>query len=652
MSENTNTKEGLSIANSSEMTKAGAATKSDETITLSSIAAPSVDSSVANSIPIINHTPAENKKESDKSSAFEGEDLFDAIAKLSNFSFIESIVFSDGFSRKIDCFFVDKNNLTPSGCFHYLYANDITALNITQSISSYGISANIEIVDTYGVLNAFADFNSNYYFVVSIFNMVEETKDSHRGYMVQPYIFEIEDCIIKSPDSSSKKIYSLSLKDIVSATLQKVSYGNLLLEYPGFINSNNFGEVYNTILNYAGKIINLLHGKKYKIDCSINFIEDMADSINEFLKSVIFKDLSQSMNCYDLLNYIYKHAAKEIQIPSHFTGEKPGNVLIPLFLQDEVEDIKLKYRSFFKREVSKQLTDDIIFNSGKNGTTTHATLIRRGFYCKNLLMPFNMAFNSSELDKRSIIYESINPLVDKDNNILAAEDIYFPMNGYVFSPIEDAINMPPNGQMTGLGWKNLALISDTPNGMGNMLVYFNWIYDFYLEVFLNHENSHLKKNLKKNIMPTVDPHFHVVEKANLSDADAETFAKMNANTIILKSNDPLKEALYHVGRSLKSYVMMNAMAGFKIKGDLFRRPGEIIKINSPIKNPDEDTVTSVAGGVFTIVNGFNLFYTTAITHIFNGTEFRDLIYGSRICNIFEPDDAQSVSDFKVGDSSE
>ena len=85
--------------------------------------------------------------------------------------------------------------------------------------------------------------------------------------------------------------------------------------------------------------------RKYKIDCSINFIEDMADSINEFLKSVIFKDLSQSMNCYDLLNYIYKHAAKEIQIPSHFTGEKPGNVLIPLFLQDEVEDIKLKYRN-------------------------------------------------------------------------------------------------------------------------------------------------------------------------------------------------------------------------------------------------------------------------------------------------------------------
>lgn len=630
----------------------GSASNSDTTITQPKTGEPT-QTEISSSVPAASETTTQETTtvtEGFTPTTFEGEDLIDTIAKLSNFNYIESTIFADGFSRKIDCFFVPKATLSKEGSFHYIYGREVVSITISQSVSSYGISGTVEINDTLGSISTVAEFSPNFYFVISIFNVSEEDKGISHGYMTQPYVFEIEECIPKSPDGSPSKVYQFKLKDIISATLGKVGYGNLLLEYPGFVNLGNFGDVYNTILDYAGKIINFVHNKKYYIDCTINFIEDNADSYNEILKSVIFKDLNISMDCYSLLNYIYRHAAKEIAAPPHFTGDNPGNVLIPLLLQDEIEDIRSEYRRYFKREVKKKITDNITFESSNAPYTTNASYIRRALYAKNILMPFELAFNSSEdSGGKSIIYENINPLKDKNDAILESEKIYLPMNGYVFSPVEDAVDIPPNGANIGLGWKNLALISDTPEGAGNLLIYFNWIYDYYLEVFLNDKKSHLASTLKELITPSTDPHFHVMETAGLTGGDAETFAKMNANTIVLKSTEPLKEALYHVGRTIKSYIMTNSLYGFKIKGDLLRHPGEIIKVNSPTKNMDEYSAVSLVGGLAAAANNHILAYTNTIIHIFKGNTFKDLIYCNKICNINAEGYEKKISDKKAGD---
>lgn len=659
MAEDTSTPENVETAvPMSEVpeisSKIGTTSGSDQTITQPRTGEPT-QTEISSSVPAAQtETTQETTTVSEgfKATTFEGEDLIDAIAKLSNFNFIESTVFADGFSRKIDCFFVPKTTINKEKCIHYIYGRDVISITITQTVSSYGISATAEINDALGSISTIAEFSPNYYFVISIFNVSEEEHGVSKGYMTQPYVFEIEECVPKSPDGSPSKVYQFKLKDIISSTLGKVGYGNLLLEYPGFVNLGSFCDVYNTILDYAGKIINILHNKEYYVDCTINFIEDNADSYNEILKSVIFKELDISMNCYSLLNYIYRHAAKEIAAPAHFTGDNPGNVLMPLLLQDEIEDIRSKYREYFKREVKKKITDSISFESAGAPYTTNASYIRRALYAKNILMPFELAFNSSEeSDGKAIIYENINPLKDKSDAVLESEKIYFPMNGYVFSPIEDAVDIPPNGANIGLGWKNLALISDSPDGAGNLLIYFNWIYDYYLEVFLNEKKSHLSQELKEFITPSTDPHFHVMETSGLTGGDAETFAKMNANTIILKSTEPLKEALYHVGRTIKSYIMTNSLYGFKIKGDVLRHPGEIIKINSPSKNMDEHSAVSVIGGLAAAANNHILAYTNSIIHIFQGNTFKDLIYCNKICNINTEGYEKSISDKKAGDDS-
>lgn len=565
------------------------------------------------------------------SGGFEGKDLFETVAKLSNFNSIESITFSDGVQRKIDCFLVSKYSIDQKNTFHLSYGKDVKNISISQSVSSYGIFSTIDIHDVSGHVSTLANYCLNYYFVVSIFNVTGESGSNASGYMVQPYIFEIDSAAPISPDGDVSKVYRFKLKDIVSATLEKVAVGNLLLEYPSLTNVPNFGELYNIILNYAGLIINYLHDKKYCIDCKIYFLDDNSDSYNEIVRGVIFQDIKLTMDCYSFLNYVYQHAAKELSAPAHFTGENPGNLLVPLFLQDEVPDIRNEYCNFFQRSGPAKPAESITFDPGPY--STNGTYIKRNFYAKNLLMPFELAFTSIHSSKKSVIYESINPVCNLDGNPIDIEKQYLPMNGYVFSPIEDSVDIPPKGSEIGLGWKNLVLFHDSPGSSGNILIFFNWIYDYYHEVFLNKDNSYLATQMGKYLTPAIDPHFHAMERAGLTGGDEVAFAKMNANTITLKTSEPIKEALYYAGRSIKSYVMMNSLHGFKIKGDLLRHPGEIIKISSSIKNGEDESPVSLVGGLAAMGNLHNLIYTNTVTHLFDGNTFKDLIYANRICNI-------------------
>ena len=623
---------------------AGSATSADiktGEIKSEGIATTNADNNIGNIVPAAdtknNNQSSHESSKSLTQSEFEGEDLYSAILNFTNFSYIESTIFSDGSSRKIDCFVVDKSVMNKSGCLHYIYGKDITSINITQTMSSYGINASVDITDTLGTVSSILERQSNFYFVIAILDITNEEKDSScTGYLSQPYIFEIDKVSLKSSDGKPSKVYRLKLSDIISSTLKKVGYGNLLLQYPGFINSKHFGEIYSTIFDYASQIIYLLHNKKFYLKNNLEFIDDMNEDSNDLIKSVVLKDLDINLSCYNLLNHIYKHSAREIKIPSQFSGDNPGNVLIPLFIQDEIEDLNSCYRTFFNKKVKQKILEKVSFAEGPFKVDAHC--IRRSLYGRTLIMPFELAFAS---EGPSYIYENINPITDKSGKLVSSELIYQPMNGIVFSPLEDTVDIPPPDEITGLGWKNLALISDSPEGPGNLLIYFNWIYEFYKAAFLNEKNSFLKNQLKKNIAPVTDPHFHVMEKAGLSDSDKETFAKMNANTIVLKSNEQIKEALYHVGRALKSFIFLSSLSGFKIKGNILRHPGEIIKITNTVKDIEDESPVATVGGLDGAAAGFTLMYVTSISHIFENNKFDDLIYATKICTFNPPPENHS-----------
>ena len=599
---------------------------------------------IANAVPAAN--PSQTADESSIASSStsgvtssgmrEGDNLFEVLAANSGMEYVETTNFADGMKRKISCFFVDKATMSKSETFYLVYGREVKNLSIEQNLANYGITGSVDITDITGSITSIVNGQSNFYFVVCIMEITKEkenmdngTINKHEeGYMTQPYVFEIEDVEVVSPDGALSKMYRLKLIDLISATLKKVSYGNLLLEYPSFINANNFVELYQTVLDYASTIICLNHNKKYHIDTEILFVDDVTDSINEILKAVLLMGIPISITCYELLNKIHRAAAREIEPPSNFKGEIPGNVLLPICLQDEIPDVNSFYKKYFNRDNGKSVITDLSFSGG--GNSISAKMIKRELTAKCILMPFAMAFNSGE---ESLIYENINPRRQANGDLEESENIFLASNGVAVSPISDNVDMEAPNSVTGLLWKNLALLSDTPNGATNMLVYFNWIYEFYKAAFLNDGESNLSRALGKSIKPATDPHFHRAEVANLTGGDNEKFAKINANTVILKSTDTVKEALYHVGKVLKSFIYMNSLFGFKIKGSILRHPGEIIKINSTAKDKESDSSTGVIGGVESHKNNFVLAYTTAISHVFNDNQYDNVIYASKICTI-------------------
>lgn len=583
-------------------------------------------SPVGNSIPAAETTTPTVVETSPLEAAHEGVDLYEILAKYCLAGDFEAINFSDGARRKIICYFIDKASMSPKNIFPFSYGKEISALSISQNMSKYGTSASVEITDINGSLTTIIENQSSFYFVVGIFEVLDDSKNED-GFMFQPYVFEIEDVTPVSSDGAISKVYKIELVDLISATLRKVSYGNLLLFYPSFPNCSSFVEAYSYILNFASMIINLNHNKRFYIDTQLQFSELSTNSLGEIFTNVVINNIPLHTTCYDLLTIIYNHAATEVETPADFMGENVGNVLVPLFLQNEFEDISEMYRDFYGANKSDNISEiDITFKGGKS---KKENMIKRKFCCKNLLMPFKMAFEGK--NEKSIIYENINPPLDEKGRILDSESYFAPGNGVVFSPLSESVDIPPSNFLVGLGWKNLSLMSENPSCSSNILVFWNWIYEFYKSAFLHIGKNIVAKKSKKQVKPNIDPHFHVMESNKLTGGDAETFAKINSNTIILKSTNVLQEALYHVGRAIKSYIFMNSMFGFKIKGSVFRHPGEIIKINSGTNSPEDESSIAIVGGLEAMTNKFVFAYTTGVVHMFNGSSYENLIYANKIC---------------------
>lgn len=533
------------------------------------VATDATGSPVSEQIPSSNTESSSSSTESSPAMTIdedgqEGENLYEAVCKLAPFGKIKTLAMSNKDNIKIGCYMVHKMHMNQETTIYLKYGSEADNIAIRNGMSEFGTHGSITINDSTGVLTSALQFQMNYYFVITIMNVYDEDS-TEKALIFQPYIFEIDKVDIIA-SSGTNKVYKILLSDIISATLKKVSYGNMLLQYPEMPNVTDYGELYNYFIDYAANIINIIHNKKYKIPKKIFFKSLNSDSISTIIKAVVFKDLPIDTTAYNLLNKIFIVAARELEVPENFSkkAEVKGPVLTPLFLTDEWEDASGLYRSTYNTDT----TDKVIIDFAVSGEVpVTAKYFRRCFSMKHLQMPFQIAFGQ----ETSSVYEVFNPkYID---GVLSKEDQFFnPMNGYTNSVIDGAVEVPFDGAACGLGWRNLALMADTPSGGSNALIFFNWIYEYYKNVYLNYEENKFRKEFNKALIPVVDPNFHQVEINNLFPGDADFFAMANASVIKLRSEDPIKEALMHVGRSVKSFIFMNALTGFKVNGNIIRHP--------------------------------------------------------------------------------
>lgn len=91
------------------------------TINTSPSAASTPSSTVINAVPSIDVLSNNSSSSLNSQTIQEGEDLYEAVAAMSNLAFLEPISFNDGLRRKISCFLVDKTTMSSTDTLHYIY---------------------------------------------------------------------------------------------------------------------------------------------------------------------------------------------------------------------------------------------------------------------------------------------------------------------------------------------------------------------------------------------------------------------------------------------------------------------------------------------------------------------------------------------------
>lgn len=246
---------------------------------------------------------------------------------------------------------------------------------------------------------------------------------------------------------------------------------------------------------------------------------------------------------------------------------------------------------------------------------------------RDFFMPFYLCFGTDKGQNTPYaVYDVINPTPQdvSDKNLLAMNSYYSKesVKDIQFDPIDiDTIKKI---------WKNVVFIdcSSSGNAGNSTLIFFNWFYEYFSQVFLNRN--------KRGYVSNVIPDFYTIAKnANIGHADKQgksfdsVFDEYNAYTYATETDDTVNECLRHMGRNIASFVLLNDMYTFTIDGDIMRRPNEIIKFGLRGDNNGAKSMKPIRTA---FNNSDYLFlYVRKVTHKFSGNTYENIMNCCKIC---------------------
>lgn len=293
------------------------------------------------------------------------------------------------------------------------------------------------------------------------------------------------------------------------------------------------------------------------------------------------------------------------------------------------------------QEAEKKTLLDVKHTSYDNYGGKSITLALRNITMRDFFMPFYLCFTY-----RDTINELKGPFIWEDIN--QSEFPISTLNGNFNDNIQSLVFRSIDKKYVDKRWKNAIFLdaSSESSGCNCTLVFFDWFYKFYLKAFLN-SNAFLNQNQGKvevkhsldniTFVSNVIPDFYIFSLLNkvgyAKNSNDTTFNNLfdeyNAYTVALTSKDTLNEALREMGKNIASFVLLNDSYTFNLKGNLLRRPNEIVRLNVGEMASGGDTQLNI----FTNLKGdSSLFvYLRKVTHVFSGTEYTNGIVASKIC---------------------
>lgn len=531
-----------------------------------------------------------------------------------------------------------------------LYCKDVEQLYIEDSLDEIGLRGSLLLKCEGSRFQGFLENYMQYDLIIGITLL-----DNNKKILLEPYIFNVTKIEQISKTTDQNKRFIISFLDILSYIAATHNFASIRKLCDGALTSaQNYETLFNIIYDYLISFLQRFTLGAYTYN-KINFLENSKVDTSQLVKMTINK-IGQNATIYEALKQIQYDACTPITINSEkFKSiehdfeliEESTSALVPLFFRDEYILHSAPYEvQFAKNDDVKEKIASIEI-SGENNN-----IVKRSLFKRNFSMPFYFAFNS----EKKIVFESLNPQIDKENKKII-ENEYSCILGPRISPITRMTTKFIDMSLNNKRWKNMIFISEDQNkGDGNYLLRFNWLYNFYNTVLLGQTGRKLEKVC--NILPD----FYINEVIGLSknkikkdttttqadtgstnqtQSDNSTkeielmdkdFHEYNANTFLIRSEDVSSEIQYYIGKMLASFVLLNTSYVYNVEGSLFRRPNEIVKINRHIDNISFVDPNSTAPSVINAKAKDMMVYITNVKHIFKGTTYINEICSNKVCD--------------------
>lgn len=533
------------------------------------------------------------------------------------------IQFSNGETISVGCYLVpndittlDRFDIENSIVLHY--NKDIKELKIESGLYQFGTSGLMILEDDSSRLSFLIEDYNLYHFVIVLRLKLNETK----VVKIEPYIMHITSVEPISPPNQKNKRIMVRFADIISYEAGCHQFASLLKFNPAYKETSSYSIAFRTAIEYILDVIKQNTNGRFEYRKQFKFNEQYEGND----KDIIFNTMSTikpTDSIYTLLQRLTLDACVAIKPNSSITNnfEMVGDIRIPMFCKEECISLLEPYYAKFGGDTS---------NLHANDEKT-SLLLYRPFTFRNFYMPFNLAFDNN------IIFEAFNA----DQN--SSSYITNTMNGNWETPITAVDVLPTNAKHVSNRWKNMIFISSGSDGAKNRLVFFNWLYEFFNQAFLG-GNLNTQKDKFSNIIPP----FYSVEKSRnsndyvntlqsllggnqkkMSDDEFKLFSEKNSNIFLIKNEhgDMVTQMLAEMGKTIASFVFLNTMYEITTRGNLFRRPNEIINI---CKGDEKHEETNVSLFTDYKISDHIYLYVTKVSHYFHGLDFDDIVTCNRI----------------------
>lgn len=524
--------------------------------------------------------------------------------------------------------------------FPLVYNHTITSIILNDNLDSIGLTGYMDIKNPSSFLDVLLGRYNNFYVVI---NFTEyNNKTIFRKF--EPYIFDISYVEALDDGKNDDKMLRIGLTDIVTSVLKTHSIASVIKYSSNLPKSKNYKEVFSTIFQYVKDYLYINSNKKLHYDKDLKFGEEVlflgkkksgydVDLNIEGLVYASFNKISKNASIYEAMLQLLKDCCTSIVYSKGFSDiyGTIGDVLIPFFFKEEYIDKFGVYESWQnssefsyvdnEKESTDELMEKVVQKVSKNDNLTKRYMTMRDFY-----MPFILAFDSSL--SKNIIYEDIN--YSKDN--------LFVLNGRYNNEITRVQFIPVGIDTVNKLWKNMIFLDQSASGTsGNCtLIYFSWFFDFFQHIFLNTERKTDEKNI--NIL-NVYPSFHLkarnekIPHATSQDNSFENlFDEFNSYTYATETNDSVSECLRVMGKNIMSFIFINNVYRFTIRGDLFRRPNEIIRYGYSSSQGSSEEKYSMHTGL--MMGDSTFLYVKKVTHRWQGNDYFNDIEGCKFCETF------------------